>query len=33
MSAILEKERKHNIHSWSAQGALNPLVGDQAEGI
>ena len=33
MSAILEKDRKYNIHSWSAQGALNPLVVDKAEGI
>ena len=33
MTAILEKDRKYNIHSWSAQGALNPLVVDKAEGI
>ena len=33
MSAILEKDKKYNIHSWSAQGALNPLVVDKAEGI
>ena len=33
MTAILEKDKKYNIHSWSAQGALNPLVVDKAEGI
>ncbi len=33
MSAILEKDKKYNIHSWSAQGALNPLVVEKAEGI
>lgn len=33
MSAIKEKSLKYNIHSWSAQGALNPKVITKAEGI
>lgn len=33
MSAIREKSLKYNIHSWSAQGALKPIVVTKAEGI
>lgn len=30
---IREKDLKYNLHSWSAQGKLKPLVVDRAEGI
>ena len=33
MSAIKDKSLKYNLHSWSAQGALNPKVITKAEGI
>lgn len=33
MSAIKEKSLKYNLHSWSAQGNLNPIVVTKAEGI
>ncbi|MGN0671068.1 MAG: aminotransferase class III-fold pyridoxal phosphate-dependent enzyme, partial [Anaerovoracaceae bacterium] len=33
MSGILEKDRKYNLHSWSAQNAISPLVVTDAEGI
>lgn len=33
MSAIREKSLKYNIHSWSAQGTLKPIVVTKAEGI
>ena len=33
MSAIREKSLKYNMHSWSAQGALKPIVVTKAEGI
>lgn len=33
MSAIKEKSKKYNLHSWSAQGKLNPMVVTKAEGI
>lgn len=33
MSAIKDKSLKYNLHSWSAQGALNPMVVTKAEGI
>ena len=33
MSAIKDKDLKYNLHSWSAQGALNPIVVTKAEGI
>lgn len=33
MSEIREKSLKYNLHSWSAQGALNPKVAVKAEGI
>lgn len=33
MSAIREKSLKYNLHSWSAQGALKPIVVTKAEGI
>ena len=33
MSAIRDKDLKYNIHSWSAQGALKPIVVTKAEGI
>jgi len=33
MSDIKEKSKKYNLHSWSAQGALNPMVVTKAEGI
>ena len=33
MSAIKEKSLKYNLHSWSAQGNLNPKVITKAEGI
>lgn len=33
MSSIKEKSLKYNLHSWSAQGALNPKVITKAEGI
>lgn len=33
MSAIKEKDLKFNLHSWSAQGNLNPIVVTKAEGI
>jgi len=30
---IREMDKKYNLHSWAAQGALNPIVVDKAEGI
>jgi len=33
MSAIKEMSKKYNLHSWSAQGKLNPMVVTKAEGI
>ena len=33
MSTIQEKDKKYNLHSWSAQGKLNPIVVTKAEGI
>ncbi|MGL4483601.1 MAG: aminotransferase class III-fold pyridoxal phosphate-dependent enzyme [Anaerovoracaceae bacterium] len=33
MSNIKEKSLKYNLHSWSAQGALNPKVITDAEGL
>ncbi len=33
MSAIKEKDKKYNMHSWSAQNAVDPLVITKAEGI
>lgn len=33
MSDIKEKSLKYNLHSWSAQGSLNPKVITRAEGI
>ena len=33
MSAIKEKSLKYNLHSWSAQGAIDPTVITKAEGI
>jgi len=33
MSSIRETSKKYNLHSWSAQKALNPLVITKAEGI
>ncbi len=33
MSTIKEKSLKYNLHSWSAQGSLNPKVITKAEGI
>jgi len=33
MSTIREKDKKYNLHSWSAQGKLNPIVVTKAEGI
>ncbi len=33
MSATVEKDKKYNLHSWSAQGGLNPLEITSAEGI
>jgi len=30
---IKEKDLKYNVHSWSAQGKLNPIVVEKAEGI
>jgi len=30
---IKETSKKYNLHSWSAQGALNPMVVTKAEGI
>lgn len=33
MSEIRDKSKKYNMHSWSAQGALNPKVITKAEGI
>jgi len=33
MSEIRDKSLKYNIHSWSAQGALNPAVITKSEGI
>ena len=33
MSLIKEKSLKYNLHSWSAQGAINPKVITDAEGI
>lgn len=33
MSIIKEKDKKYNLHSWSAQGKLNPKVIAKAEGI
>ena len=33
MSAIREKSLKYNLHSWSAQGALKPIVVTNAEGM
>lgn len=33
MSEIRDKSLKYNLHSWSAQGALNPKVAVKAEGI
>lgn len=33
MSAIKEMDKKYNLHSWSAQNNVNPLVITKAEGI
>lgn len=33
MTSIKEKDLKYNIHSWSAQGKLNPIVVTKAEGL
>ena len=33
MSAIKEMSMKYNLHSWSAQGKINPMVVTKAEGI
>ena len=33
MSAIKETSLKYNLHSWSAQGKINPMVVTKAEGI
>jgi len=33
MSAIKEMSLKYNMHSWSAQGKINPMVVTKAEGI
>ncbi len=33
MSAIKDMSLKYNLHSWSAQGKLNPMVVTKAEGI
>lgn len=33
MSAIREMDLKYNLHSWSKQGGLNPIVVTKAEGI
>ncbi|MEA4922575.1 MAG: aminotransferase class III-fold pyridoxal phosphate-dependent enzyme [Eubacteriaceae bacterium] len=33
MSAIKDKSLKYNLHSWSAQGAIDPMVVTKAEGI
>ena len=30
---IKENDKKYNLHSWSAQGNLDPIVVDRAEGI
>ena len=33
MSAIKDKDKKYNMHSWSAQNDVDPLVVTKAEGI
>ena len=33
MSVVKEKDRKYNLHSWSAQNAIDPRVITKAEGI
>ena len=33
MSSIKKKDLKYNLHSWSAQGKLDPIVITKAEGI
>ena len=33
MSEIKNKDLKYNLHSWSAQGKLDPIVVTKAEGI
>ncbi len=33
MSSISERSKKYNLHSWSAQGALNPKTITKAEGL
>ncbi len=33
MSAIKDKDMKYNLHSWSAQASLDPVVVTKAEGI
>lgn len=33
MSAIKDKDRKYNLHSWSAQAKISPIVVTKAEGI
>ena len=33
MSVVKEKDRKYNLHSWSAQKAIDPRVITKAEGI
>ncbi len=33
MSAIKEMSKKYNLHSWSVQGSLNPMVVTKAEGL
>ena len=33
MSNIKDTSKKYNLHSWSAQGKLQPMVVTKAEGI
>ena len=33
MSAIKEKDKKYNLHSWSAQNKVDPIVVTKAEGL
>ncbi|MDR1572078.1 MAG: aminotransferase class III-fold pyridoxal phosphate-dependent enzyme [Clostridiales Family XIII bacterium] len=33
MSKISEMSKKYNLHSWSAQGGLNPMTVSRAEGV
>ena len=33
MSGIKEMSKKYNLHSWSVQGKIDPLVVTKAEGV